>query len=238
MLWILLPMLATAQNPALSEAWVEAIQRRDVDHLKVLLREGSVDVNLANHQGKTALMIGAQSGDYPLCAALIMAGAGINVKNANGGTPLMHAAVGGNIQVVTAMLDAGARPNVRAVNGWTALALASAKGHVAVMEQLLLVGADPNMGDVFGWTPLMHGVEQERADAVVLLLSQANIQVNQRNTDGVTALHRALAQGFWEISRLLVGAGASMDLEDESGRTPADYARETGHVEILNDLSS
>jgi len=238
LLWMLLPLAATAQSPTLSEAWVQAIQTRDAERLMTLLQEGSVDVNLGNDQGKTALMIGAQSGDRPLCAALMKAGAKLNVTNANGGTPLMHAAVGGNVQIVTAMLDAGARPNVRAVNGWTALALASAKGHVAVMERLLLSGADPNTGDVFGWTPLMHAVEQERADAVVLLLSQAHIQVNQRNTDGVTALHRALAQGFWEISRQLVGAGASMDLEDESGRTPADYARETGNANILNDLSS
>lgn len=238
LLWVLLPLAATAQSTTLSEAWVQAIQQRDADRLMTLLGAGSVDVNLVNDQGKTALMIGAQSGDRPLCAALIKAGAKINVTNANGGTPLMHAAVGGNVQIVTAMLDAGARPNVRAVNGWTALALASAKGHITVMERLLLSGADPNTGDVFGWTPLMHAVEQERTDAVVLLLSQAQTQVNQRNTDGVTALHRALAQGSSEISRLLVGAGASMDLEDESGRTPADYARETGNANILEDLSS
>ncbi len=238
MLWILSPMLATAQSPTLSEAWVEAIQRRDVHQLTDLLRAGFADVNLANNQGKTALMVAAQSADHPLCEALITAGARINVKNDNGGTPLMHAAVGGNIRIVRAMLEAGAQPDVRAVNGWTALALASAKGHIAVMDQLLLVGADPNMGDVFGWTPLMHAVEQRRPDAVLLLLNRPDVAVDERNTDGVTALHRAVAQGFAKISRMLVQAGASVDLKDESGRTPADYARETGQVEILNDLSS
>ncbi len=227
-----------ADDGALMQAWVDAIEARDAKALTVLREEGFLKVNLTNRQGKTALMVAAQSGDSGLSDALVAAGAKINVENDNGGTPLMHAAVGGNIEIVALLLSAGAKVNSQAVNGWTALALAAAKGYVPVINQLLGAGADPNLSDIFGWTPLMHAVEQERRDAVAVLLRQPQINLDFRNVDGVTALHRAAAQGFSEISRMLVRAGASPNLPDQTGRTALDYAREAGQPEILKDLSS
>jgi len=230
--------VAVADDSASTKAWVNAIEARDVKALAVLREEGFMDVNLTNGQGKTALMVAAQSGASGLSQTLVATGAKINVENDNGGTPLMHAAVGGNIEIVALLLSAGAKVNTEAVNGWTALALASAKGYVPVINQLLDAGADPNLSDIFGWTPLMHAVEQERRDAVAVLLRQPQIHLDFRNVDGVTALHRAAAQGFSEISRMLVRAGASPNLPDQTGRTALDYAREAGQPEILKDLSS
>ena len=148
----------------------------------------------------------------------------------------MHAAVGGDPEIVSLLLSAQARTDTAAVNGWTAAALAAAKGHVSIVDRLLRAGADPNLGDIFGWTPLMHAVEQERRETVALFLRQPYIRVNLRNLDGVTALHRAVAQGFREISRMLVRAGARIDLPDQTGRTAVDYAREAGQIQILKDL--
>ena len=229
---------AVLDDGALMQAWVNAIETRDAKALMVLREGGFLKVNLTNGQGKTALMVAAQSGDSGLSEALVAAGAKINAENDNGGTPLMHAAVGGNIGIVALLLSAGAKVNTQAVNGWTALALAAAKGYVPVINQLLGAGADPNLSDIFGWTPLMHAVEQERRDAVAILLRQPQIHLDFRNVDGVTALHRAAAQGFSEISRMLVRAGASPNLPDQTGRTALDYAREAGQPEILKDLSS
>ena len=228
--------LAGATNSTSAQAWVMAIQLRDVARLSVLLENGFVDINLTNKKAKTALMIAAQAGDFPLCSALVTAGARINVQNENGGTPLMHAAVGGDPEIVNLLLSAQARTDTAAVNGWTAAALAAAKGHVSIVDRLLRAGADPNLGDIFGWTPLMHAVEQDRHETVALFLRQPSIRVNLRNLDGVTALHRAVAQGFREISRMLVRAGARIDLPDQTGRTAVDYAREAGQTQILKDL--
>ena len=235
MLAMPLGIAAAAKLPQ-TDAWVKAIQTRDVDRLSLLLAQGSADVNVANQKGKTALMVAAQSGNFPLCLALVTAGAKINVQNDNGGTPLMHAAVSGNPEIVSVLLSAGAEPDTTAVNGWSAVALAAAKGYVSVIERLLQAGADPNLGDIFGWTPLMHAVELERRDTVALLLRQPDIRVDERNLDGVTALHRAVAQGFGEISSMLVGAGARIDLPDQTGRTAVDYAREAGQTQILKNL--
>ena len=148
----------------------------------------------------------------------------------------MHAAVGGDPEIVNLFLSAQAQTDTAAVNGWTAVALAAAKGHVSIVDRLLRAGADPNLRDIFGWTPLMHAVEQERPKTVALFLQQPDIRVNLQNLDGVTALHRAVAQGFREISGMLVKSGASIDLPDLAGRTAVDYARETGQTELLEDL--
>ena len=228
--------LAAATNSTSPEAWVKAIQMRDVARLSLLLENGFVDINLTNKKHKTALMVAAQAGDFPLCLALVTAGARINVQNENGGTPLMHAAVGGDPEIVNLFLSAQAQTDTAAVNGWTAVALAAAKGHVSIVDRLLRAGADPNLRDIFGWTPLMHAVEQERPETVALFLQQPDIRVNLQNLDGVTALHRAVAQGFREISGMLVKSGASIDLPDLAGRTAVDYARETGQTQLLEDL--
>ena len=228
--------LAGATNSTSPEAWVTAIQMRDVGRLSLLLENGFVDINLSNKKDKTALMVAAQAGDLPLCLDLVAAGARINVQNENGGTPLMHAAVGGNPEIVSLLLSVQAQTDTAAVNGWTALALAAAKGHVAIVGSLLRATADPNLADIFGWTPLMHAVEQERGETVALFLGQPDIRVNLQNLDGVTALHRAVAQGFREISGMLVKSGARIDLPDQTGRTAVNYAREAQQIQILKDL--
>ena len=49
--------LVGATNSTSAEAWVMAIQMRDVARLSVLLENGFVDINLTNKNAKTALMI-------------------------------------------------------------------------------------------------------------------------------------------------------------------------------------
>ena len=59
------------------------------------------------------------------------------------------------------------------------------------------------------------------------------MQLNLFDADG---LFGVLPKGFGEISWMLVGAGARIDLPDQTGRTAVDYAREAGQTQILKNL--
>lgn len=230
-------LLASVAHAADPDAWRRAISRADFQALDQQLAAGFRDVDLSISSGKTALMLAARHGEYELASKLLTAGASPTVVNHNGGTPLMHAAVGGDKRIVALLLERGGAVDAIARNGWTALTLAAAKGHAPVVRQLLVTGADPNIKDVYGWTPLMRAVEQQRLTVVSVLTEEPQIDINARNVNGATALHRAAAQGFAEIGRVLLDRGADASLADHEGRTAQDYARESGHTALLAELS-
>lgn len=218
--------------------WILAVKARDVEMLSDLLDAGYLGVNSITESGKTALMVAAQAASNSLCTDLVSLGADVGAKNKNGGTPLMHASVGGSLDIVNLLLREGADVNERAGNGWSALMLASAKGFSRIVKRLIQVKGEPNIRDVFGWTPLMHAVEQNRKDVIELLVSSPNGEIDNRNIDGVTALHRAAALGYIEIVRILLAVGARADLPDQTGRTAVDYAMESGNLQIAKELSN
>jgi ankyrin repeat protein len=237
--WLVQPLAGlAAENTDLElESWTNAIRVRDVDTLSRLLNSGFSQVNAASAKGKTALMVIAQAAEQQLSQALVDSGADINARNQNGGTPLMHAAVSGDVTIVGLLLVSGAKVNVQAGNGWTALGLAAAKGRVSVVDQLLKSGANANLADIFGWTALIHAAEQKRLTVVQLLTAQPGIAIDARTADGATALHRAAAQGFLGVTRILIDKGADPGIMDNKGRTPFDYAQAAGHPQLLEDLS-
>lgn len=182
--------------------------------------------------GKTALMVAAKEGDSDRVRELIQQGADVNEPNNNGGTSIMYAALSGNVDTVSLLLRHHADVNSPAKNGWTALMIASAKGYVDIAETLLEHGAEPNQADVYSWTALMRAVYESRARIVGLLLESDLTKVNQRGENGVTALHLAVLKADEDIVRLLLAGGADPGIEDHSGRTALDYAKENNNVGI------
>ncbi len=70
-----------------------------------------------------------------------------------------------------------------------------------------------------------------------MLLAQGEFEINVRNNDGVTALHRAAALGLSGYrAEFGARAGARADLQDRSGRTALDYARQAGNEKIAKEL--
>ncbi len=211
-----------------TERWISAVERSDLEELAQLLRGGFQDVDVRDTIGRTALMAVARRSNVVLARRLLERGASVSTVNDNGGTPLMHAAVGGVKELVLELLIVGADVNAMAGTGWTALTLAAVKGHKEIVVLLLGWGARLNDTDIYGWSNLMHAVEQRRAEVVAVLLKTKGIDVNARSVDGVTALHRAAALGLSDIAALLLANGADPTITDPRGRTAADYAQGAG----------
>jgi ankyrin repeat protein len=230
--WLLLMTVAVlAHGAPAGGTWQRAIRTSDLGTIERLMAAGA-NVNQATAAGKTALMAAAGKGDYALAARLVAAGASVTARNRNGGTALMYGAVGGNAPVIRLLLKHGASVDAVAANGWSALTLAAVKGHLPVVDLLLSRGADPTVRDVYGWTVLMRAVGANRAAVVRRLLATGKVDVNAADEQGETALHHAVMNANPAMARLLVAAGARVDVRDSRHRTPRTLALESGQTEL------
>ncbi|KAI1392020.1 ankyrin repeat-containing domain protein [Hypoxylon trugodes] len=106
-----------------------------------------------------------------------------------------------------------------------------------MVKLLLNHGADPCTASDGGWTPLHNAAQSGYAPIVVLLL-QANANVNAELSNGMTPLHWAAFNGFEEIVRLiLTRPDVNLAIKDSFNRTAMLCAAEKNHPEIVQLLS-
>jgi FOG: Ankyrin repeat len=127
-------------------------------------------------------------------------------------------------------------------NGWvdmtgqTPFLRAAIAGDLRVLHLLLEHGADPNLGTVGGTTPLMvaAGVSWAVAETydegpaalleTVKLMHSLGNDINAVNSMGLRAIHGAANRGSNDIIEYLAENGALLDVTDNEGRTPIDWA--------------
>lgn len=82
-----------------------------------------------------------------------------------------------------------------------------------------------------GLTRLMHAAILKEPGALMRLLTQSAEEIDEKDKDGMTALHYAALWGFKNNVSLLLEAGANPYSKDTSEETPLDVAIRRGHVE-------
>ena len=200
-----------------------ATQNRNYQLARFLIENGA-DVNIANKGGWTPLYLATdnrnlEGGDYPTRR------------------PDMD-----DLEFITLLLGEGADPNARLTestetrtvftnqwldeNGATAFLRASQSGDIELMNLLLDHGADPHIHTELGVTPLsvaagigwVEGITSEwsteQTIEAVRLLLELGIDPNYQADTGRVALHGAAHKGATEVARILVEAGARMDVRD------------------------
>jgi uncharacterized protein len=200
-----------------------ATQNQNYQMAKFLIEHGA-NVNLANKGGWAPLYLATDN------------------RNIEGGDYPTRTADMDSLAFVTYLLDKGANVNARITestetrtvftNQWlneegaTAFLRAAQSGDIELLKLLVARGADPKINTKLGVTPLavaagigwVEGVTKEHStkdtvEAVKYLLS-LGLDPNLQADTGRVALHGAAHKGATEVVKLLVAAGARMDVRD------------------------
>jgi ankyrin repeat protein len=213
-----------------------------LDAMKLLLDAGA-DVNAKNTFDVTALLWCAN--DLAKARLLVEKGANVNAKSKQGRTPLIVAAAqDGNSQTVKLLLEKGADISASDSAKNTALTVAADANDTESVRLLIAKGADINAQNGFGDTPLMNAAAQGNVETMKLLLAKGadanvvdfNKGVRVKNgpiaLGGFAALHYAAPTGGSAAVKLLLDAGAKVNVEDVRGMTPLILAIGTDRPDI------
>ncbi|SOY95858.1 conserved hypothetical protein; ankyrin repeat; putative exported protein [Cupriavidus taiwanensis] len=178
----------------------------------------------------------AARGDAAQVSALLAQGASIDARDAQGRTALLLATHHNRVQAARVLIDAGADVNAQDAIHDSPYLYAGARGHNEILRMTLAHGADLRSTNRYGGTALIPAAERGHVETVRLLIA-AGVAVDHVNRLKWTALLEAIILGnggaaHTEIVRLLVNAGADVNLADGDGVTPLQHARQRGYTQI------
>ena len=207
------------------------------DIVDALIKRPDVNLNVRNKDGNTPLHIAADNGRAASARLLIDAGADINISDHKQRTALHMAADLGDDDIVDALIK---RPdvnlNVRNENGYTPLHIAAGRGREQSARLLIDAGADINIPDHKQRTALHMAADWGYDDIVDALIKRPDVNINSRDGDGLTSLHIAADNGRAASARLLIDAGADINISDHKQRTALHMAADLGYDDIVDAL--
>ena len=204
--------------------------------LKMAQLLGTLDtrlLDLSDHIGWTPLHVAAYRGGTEMCELLLKLGANSSCSDNNGRSPLYVALSAGHPEVCRALLSKQA-----AGPGWGELHVAAISGGQSHLERF----SKTELGAVHQATGLtaLHlaasvGITGS-AEAVLYLIEEGEMDVNQSDSQGRTALFYAAASGAMQPLRVLLGKGATVKHVDQSKRMALHAAAGGGHSDVCEHL--
>lgn len=193
------------------------------------------DVEAVDRAGRTSLHRAALEGHTLVITELLDARANPSpMERYSQNTPLHLAAYSGHLEVVSLLLSNGADPDPPNYNRCRPLHLAAQNGHNAIVRKLLESGVneDPVIDDS-KTTPLHLACLIGHAQVVRSLLdhdADTSRKIKGAPRDGYTPLHLS-AENF-EITKILVEAGAPLQAVSEDGNTPMHLSVKAGNKDV------
>ncbi len=227
-------MMERVRQAKEEKSLIEAVEKGDIEQLKLLISEGADVNNVKDPNGLTLLHLAAKQGHADITALLINKRAVVNARDEHtySKTPLHWAALKGHAAVAELLIARGADVSIRGTYGHTPLEYAAHRGHFDVVELLLSKGADVEAADNWNVTPLFAAVRGNHPEIVKLLIDRgANNEVRLKTNRG-TPLHKAVTDNNLEMATLLLKAGAYVDVRDGQDWTPLHRAVVQGNQDM------
>jgi ankyrin repeat protein len=220
---------------------LRAAKNGDVIFVDKALKKGA-NVNIQNIDRYTPLMIASMQGHVKVVKFLLKAGANANIRIWFGNTALSFASLGNHYKIVKILLKhiKNTREGKDIINH--AFSEVSNTNNIGIAKLLLKAGANINMisenSISIGKPPLVASVQSNKYNMVKFLLSKgANVNLIDFEFNW-SALMYASLHGHIEIAKLLIKAGAAVNLKNKYGRTALSIALDAKHKEIAKLLKA
>lgn len=204
------------------------------------LIEDGASVAARDREGGTALTHAARGGHAAVLELLLSHGAEIDRRMVDGATALFVAAKQNRLRPAEVLLEHGANPNIAGPGGVTPLGAAAFGGSLKLVDFLLQHGADPTLQDLSGKVPVLYAAARGFQPLVARLMATGG-DINAAYGNKLTLLMWAAGhandvpvEDGVRLVTMLLDKGASLDAQDDRGRTALMIAAELGHGEIVD----
>ncbi len=196
-----------------------------------------IDINAKNKYGDTPLHIAVQYKCTEVVEKLIVEGADVNALNNNMVAPIHLAASIGDETILNMLLEHSAKINVADDIGAHPIHYAIKSGKKSILMTLLDNGASFSECDNRK-NNVLHYACQSGSDELVEYILRHILITDARNIYGQTPLHLAAMNCTVKTLSALLNSGFNLNLKDENGKTPYDYAIENEKPENADYLES
>lgn len=217
-----------------------AAEKGDSSMLQTLLASPNVANNINELGGTfgTPLMAAAAKGDQDSVSMLLARLADVSKAKADGTTALHLAAANGHLGIVSMLHGVGCDLDVLSTAHGSPLHAACSASRAEVATLLVRLGANPLIKNIRLQTPLHAAVGAPGGmhDIVCAMLDTEPRVINQRDSDGQTALHLASIKGDLGLVKILLARGADAAMGDKFNAQPLFRAAGCGHAEVVHAL--
>ncbi|XP_046543662.1 ankyrin repeat domain-containing protein 50-like [Haliotis rubra] len=225
-------MLETFVNSRL----LEACRKGNLSRVRLILSKGLVDINSRDEKhGRTPLMVAAHGGHCEIFDFLMSKGANMSDVDYDCKNVLHWACKGGHVDMVERVL-----PQYGVVKGKEIPPLLHAawSGYSDVLEFLVCTGSNVSQVDVKGNNALHYASLCGHMAVLKYIVSQASVDVNSRNKDGLTPLMMAASSGNRDVFDFLASMGANASYVGDNGHNILHLVSSYGRMKIVKYILS
>ena len=192
---------------------------------------------------------------------LLEQGVNVNSQKLGTGTTLLHqCCIDDNVSAAKLLLDQFADPNIQDSDLWSPLHVASFLGRPELIKLLIQFDANSTLLDVDGNLAIDHahgsvremlnkfmtekGLDETKLKDIrkstrrqmytdVQNMMQQGQDLDRYNPRGVTLLHVASANGYYDTAKLLVKNNANVNIQDDKGNTPLHCAAKYDESKVV-----
>ncbi len=209
----------------------DAIKGGRVDEVKQLIEQNPALKAARDASGASAILAAAYNMKPDVVNALLDLDAPVDI---------FEASVLGKVDRIEEILSGSPeRVSEYAPDGFTPVALASFFGQAAAVKALISLGADVTAA---AKNPLkvqaLHAAVAGRNLEIVKAVLDAGADPNAQQQQGFRPMHEAGTNANRALAELLIARGGDPSLTSDDGKSAIDLAREKGHAEFADWLTT